>query len=172
MTGQGRSVRDCAGLRGACHGIVSAKKAVVEYRHLPDLAERPAESKGFKAILLVDDDRELVQTMQWIFADENFLVDRAHDGVEAMLKAKANEYDAIICDLVMPRLRGDEFFREATRLRPSLARRFVFVTGHAKDPTIQPFLAQHQVRYFVKPVRLSALVECVKEIVGHGTTSR
>lgn len=157
--------------RAETHGILSAKKGVVEYRHLPDLAERPADAKGFKAILLVDDDRELVQTMQWIFADESFLVDRAYDGVEAMLKVKANEYDAVICDLMMPRLRGDEFFREATRLRPSLARRFVFVTGHAKDPTIQPFLAQRLVRYFVKPVRLSALVECVKEIVGPGVTT-
>ena len=47
--------------------------------------------------------------LQWILADENFLVDVAFDGEQAMMKVKAHEYDAVICDLKMPQLRGDEF---------------------------------------------------------------
>ena len=62
-----------------------------------------------RAILLVDDDKQLASALQWILADENFLVDIAFDGEEALLKVKAHEYDAVICDLMMPRLRGDEF---------------------------------------------------------------
>jgi len=133
-------------------------------RHF-DLAERPSNSYEFKAILLVDDDRELVQTLQWILADENFLVDKAYDGEEALMKVKANVYDAIICDVMMPRLRGDEFYFKAIQHRPSLVHRFIFVTGFAADRNINLFLAKNQVRYFIKPVPVQNLVESVKELV-------
>ncbi len=130
-----------------------------------DLAERPSEGKEFKAILLVDDDRELVQTLQWILADEDFLVDKAFDGEEALLKVKANSYDAVICDLMMPRLRGDEFYLKAILLRPSLLQRFIFITGFAADRQIHLFLTQNSVRYFLKPVPVAQLISAVKELV-------
>src|SRR5205807_4273453 len=46
-----------------------------------------------KAILVVDDDQQLASALQWILADENFLVDVAFDGKAALLKVKAHEYD-------------------------------------------------------------------------------
>src|SRR6476661_2544675 len=82
-----------------------------------------------KALLVVDDDRQLASALQWILADENYLVDVAFDGEEALLKVKVHEYDAVICDLMMPRLRGDEFYFQAKTMRPGLAERFVFITG-------------------------------------------
>jgi DNA-binding response OmpR family regulator len=135
------------------------------FKHLSDLAERPPQKDVFKAILLVDDDRQLVQTMQWILADQNFLVDKAFDGEEAMLKVRANEYDAVICDMMMPRLRGDEFYLQAVALRSSLANRFVFVTGFGSDPKIQRFLSTYRLKHFQKPVPIPDLVAHVTELV-------
>src|SRR6478736_9648018 len=95
--------------------------------------QKEGEGKTFalKAILLVDDDKQLASALQWILADENFLVDVAFDGDEALLKVKAHDYDAVICDLKMPRLQGDEFYLRARQLRPSLGDRFIFITGFA-----------------------------------------
>jgi len=73
--------------------------------------------------------------LQWILADENFLVDVAHDGEEAILKLKVNEYDAVICDLMMPRLRGDEFYLKAREMRPSLAIGSSSLPGSLPIPT-------------------------------------
>src|SRR5947199_10232027 len=101
--------------------------------HLPDA---PFTSIELRAILLVDDDKQVASALQWDLAGENFLVDVAFDGEEAMLKVKAHEYDAVICDLKMPKLRGDEFYLEAKDARPSLADRFIFITGFAADPAI------------------------------------
>lgn len=137
----------------------------MEFKYQFDLAERPAESAQFRAILLVDDNREFVQTLQWIFSDQNFLVDKAYDGEEATLKLKAYDYDAVVCDVMMPRLSGDEFYLRAISLRPFLANRFVFVTGYAADPATNRFLSHYRLRYFVKPVRIPQLVECVAELV-------
>ena len=70
-------------------------------------ADPSIKTLALKAILVVDDDQQLASALQWILADENFLVDIAFDGEEAILKVKAHEYDAVICDLMMPKLRGD-----------------------------------------------------------------
>ena len=118
-----------------------------------------------KAILVVDDDQQLASALQWIMADENFLVDVAFDGEDALLKVKAHEYDAIICDLKMPKLRGDEFYLKARELRPSLADRFIFITGFAADAQIALFLNKHDVKYLVKPFFIQGLINCVKELL-------
>lgn len=117
-----------------------------------------------KAILVVDDDKQLASALQWILADENFLVDTAFDGEDALLKVKAHEYDAVICDLKMPRLRGDQFYLKAKELRPSLADRFIFITGYAADPNIALFFNHHEVKYLVKPFLIHMLISCVKEL--------
>lgn len=125
----------------------------------------PVNTLELKAILLVDDDKQLASALQWILADENFLVDVAYDGEEAMLKIKAHEYDAIICDLKMPRLRGDEFYLKAKDVRPGLSDRFIFITGFATDPSIAVFLTKHHLKYLVKPFPVQGLIKCVKQLL-------
>ena len=125
----------------------------------------PVNHLELKAILLVDDDKQLASALQWILADENFLVDVAHDGEEAIIKIKVNEYDAVICDLKMPRLRGDEFYLKAKVMRPHLADRFIFITGFAAEPNMHSFLTAHEVKYLVKPFPVQGLINCVKELL-------
>ncbi len=136
-----------------------------KFEPLPEELRSVVHSRELKAVLVVDDDRQLASALQWILADENFLVDIAFDGEEAMLKVKAHEYDAVICDLKMPKLRGDEFYLKAKELRPSLADRFIFITGFAADPHIALFFNKHDVKYLVKPFAISVLINCVKELL-------
>lgn len=136
-----------------------------KFEPLPEELRSVVHSLELKAILVVDDDRQLASALQWILADENFLVDIAFDGEEAMLKVKAHEYDAVICDLKMPKLRGDEFYLKAKELSPSLTDRFIFITGFAADPHIALFFNKHDVKYLVKPFSISVLINCVKELL-------
>lgn len=119
-----------------------------------------------KAILVVDDDQQLASALQWILADENFLVDVAFDGEEALLKVKAHEYDAVICDLKLPHLQGDEFYLKARELRPALTDSFIFITGFATDPEIRHFLIENEVKFLLKPFRIDGLISCVRELLG------
>jgi DNA-binding response OmpR family regulator len=129
-------------------------------------SERPIHTLELKAVLLVDDDKQLANALQWILADENYLVDVAFDGEEALLKVKIHEYDAVICDLMMPRLRGDEFYFQAKEMRPKLADRFIFITGFAADPKIKEFLESHDMKHLAKPFPVEELISCVKELLG------
>jgi DNA-binding response OmpR family regulator len=145
-------------------------KGHMQANHFKDTAERPADTFDFKAILLVDDDRKLASALQWILADESFMVDVAHDGEEALMKIRANIYDAVICDVMMPRLNGDQLYMKSRQLRPVLADRFIFITGHAADPRVQSFLASTGSKYLAKPFRVEQLIGCVRELLA-GTPS-
>ena len=138
----------------------------MKFERQPDEIEPRGHTFELKAILVVDDDKQLASALQWILADESFLVDIAFDGEEAMLKVKAHQYDAVICDLKMPRLRGDEFYLKARDLRPALADRFIFITGFATDPQIRTFLIEHEVKFLVKPFSINGLINCVRELLG------
>jgi DNA-binding response OmpR family regulator len=136
----------------------------MRFERQPEESQRLREIE-LKAILVVDDDQQLASALQWILADENYLVDVAFDGEEAMLKVKAHQYDAIICDLKMPRLRGDEFYLRAKEIRPDLADHFIFITGFAADPNLALFLNKHDVKYLVKPFPVHGLINCVKQLL-------
>lgn len=118
-----------------------------------------------KALLVVDDDKQLASALQWILKDENYLVDVAFDGDEALLKVKVHEYDAVICDVMMPRLRGDEFYVQSTKLRQNLADRFIFITGFATDSDIREFLGARDLKYLIKPFPIQELIGCVKKLL-------
>lgn len=121
---------------------------------------------ALKAVLVVDDDKQLASALQWILKDENYLVDVAFDGEEALLKVKVHEYDAVICDVMMPRLRGDEFYVQAKELRPNLENRFIFITGFAADSEIKEFLGARHLKHLVKPFPINELIVCVKDLLG------
>jgi len=128
-------------------------------------SEPEANAFAFKAILLVDDDRQLAVTLQWVLADQNFMVDVAYDGEEGLQKIKANEYDAVVCDLMMPRLRGDQFYSKAAEIRPALADRFIFITGFGADPQLNLFLCKTGAKYLMKPFPVQTLIDCVKQLL-------
>jgi DNA-binding response OmpR family regulator len=145
--------------------LLTQASAMTKFESQPEELTSPLNTLELKAILVVDDDKQLASALQWILADENYLVDTAFDGEDALLKVKAHEYDAVICDLKMPRLQGDEFYLKAKAARPSLSDRFIFITGFAADPNIALFFNHHEVKYLVKPFAISLLISCVKELL-------
>lgn len=57
-------------------------------------------------MLCVDDHPDLRQSLQNQFEAENFAVDTAQDGLEALEKIRGQEYDIVLLDMKMPNLDG------------------------------------------------------------------
>jgi DNA-binding NtrC family response regulator len=144
-------------------GIATAKSLGQMESESQDESEQSGFALELRAILVVDDDKQLASALQWILADQNFLVDVAFDAKEAMLKLKVNQYDLVICDLIMPGVRGDEFYLNAREMRPDLSDRFIFITGYSTDPRIHAFLTRNEVKYLLKPFPVEGLIRCVTE---------
>jgi DNA-binding response OmpR family regulator len=57
-------------------------------------------------VLLVDDDIELCEMLAEYLAPEGFEVDTAHDGEQGARQAVAGRYDAVVLDVMLPRVNG------------------------------------------------------------------
>jgi FixJ family two-component response regulator len=66
---------------------------------------------------------------------------------------------------MMPRLRGDQLYQHAVDTRPSLADRFIFITGFAADPQINLFLSKTGAKYLMKPFPVQMLIDCVRQLL-------
>lgn len=61
-----------------------------------------------KKVLVVDDEKLIVKGIRFSLEQEGMQVDCAYDGQEALDKAKANTYDVILLDVMLPKLNGYE----------------------------------------------------------------
>ncbi len=66
-------------------------------------------------ILIVEDDERLAAALEKILRDNSYDVDVVHDGQAGLDFAKAGSYDAIIMDVMMPKMNGFEVTREIRR---------------------------------------------------------
>ena len=57
-------------------------------------------------LLVVEDERDLAQTLRRALEEEDFAVDLAEEGEEALFKIREMPYDAVILDLMLPGLDG------------------------------------------------------------------
>ena len=117
-----------------------------------------------KRVLVVDDDLELTMLYEELLED-HYEVSTASDGTLALKQVLYQDVDAILCDLRMPELEGDLFYRAVERAKPDLCRRFIFMTGAADDPKYQPFLSQVKSPVLRKPVPPARLLEELQKLL-------
>lgn len=63
-------------------------------------------------ILVVEDEPDLLRTITQVLREDGFAVDQAADGEEGLYKARAWSYDAIVLDLLLPKLNGWELLQQ------------------------------------------------------------
>ena len=64
-------------------------------------------------LLIVEDERDLAHTLRRALEEEEFAVDLAEDGDDALFKIREMPYDAVVLDLMLPGLDGWELLRTA-----------------------------------------------------------
>lgn len=65
-----------------------------------------------KKILVVDDEKLIVKGIRFSLEQDDYEVDCAYDGEEALNKVKNNDFDLVILDLMLPKMNGYEVCRE------------------------------------------------------------
>ena len=126
---------------------------------------RPQNSIDIKSILLVDDDEDLADTLKELLEARNFVVAVQPNGAAALREVQAIDYDVIVCDMLMPKMAGDLFYLAVKKIKPELADRFVFVTGHADNPKVEGFLNSINALVVFKPVLTEELVRMISLVL-------
>jgi DNA-binding NtrC family response regulator len=124
-----------------------------------------AKNSGSLRVLVVEDDVPIGRMLASILADEGYVVDLASDGLTALGKIEAREYDLILTDLRMPELDGVGLYRELERRQPEMLRRVIVITGTSGHPEYESFLEETKVPYLEKPFSLQALQSITRRVL-------
>lgn len=79
--------------------------------------------------LVVDDDAGIRILVKHILTRNNFSVDLARDGAEAIQKLMVNDYDVIVLDIMMPRIDGRGVVEYLSRYQPENIARVIVMTA-------------------------------------------
>lgn len=118
-----------------------------------------------KKILIVDDEPNIVMTLEYTFKKNDFEVFIARDGEEALSILENEIPEAIILDIMMPKVDGYETLntiRSDKRLQDC---KVVFLTAKNKEDDIQKGLEMGVDAYITKPFSLKNVVEKVNELI-------
>ncbi|MBF0140185.1 MAG: response regulator transcription factor [Magnetococcales bacterium] len=81
-------------------------------------------------LLLVDDDKEFCRVLSQFLEGEGFQCEMVHDGVSALHTVAQRKYDALIVDVMMPKMNGFEVVR---RLRKTCATPVLMLTARGDE---------------------------------------
>ena len=114
-----------------------------------------------RTVLLLEDDHEFQSIMNEFLSSHGFKVVSVQNGVEGVHEILASDFEVILCDMMMPTLPGDMFFRAVERMRPHLCNRFIFMTGHRGIPKVNDFIRGVNGTILSKPFHVDDLLEMI-----------
>ena len=129
----------------------------------PRTMTRDAPDAAGSSILVVEDEAKLASAVLDSLRDAGYVVDHASDGEKALERIAERAFDLVICDLKMPRMDGQTFYRQLAATAPALSKRVVFVTGDVVGTDAEGFLSESGCRWLAKPFRLGDLLRAVRE---------
>jgi DNA-binding response OmpR family regulator len=122
------------------------------------------ESEIFK-ILVVDDEKDIVDFVSARLVREGYEVVTAFDGEEALAQIKAEDPDVIILDLMMPKLNGLEVLKQLREDSAGKWRPVIIVSGNAELESIKKCYSMEADLYLTKPCTMENLVRGVKTMI-------
>lgn len=121
-----------------------------------------------KKILIVDDEPNIVISLEFLMKKEGFEIDVAVDGEEALAKVGSFAPDLVLLDVMMPKKSG---FEVCEALRADAAQaglKIVMLTAKGRDTEVAKGLAIGADAYVTKPFSTKDLVGQVKRILAVG----
>ena len=113
------------------------------------------------AILVVDDNEDLLETFSLILKRRGFHVETAGDGIAAVDRYKEHAFDVTLMDIVMPEMNGVEAFRKIRELDPEAS--VILMTAYSEEELIQIAKNEGARKVINKPIRIDQLIDMIKE---------
>jgi two-component system, OmpR family, alkaline phosphatase synthesis response regulator PhoP len=118
-----------------------------------------------KKILIVDDEPNIVMTLEYTFKKSNYEVFIARDGQEALDILKTNYPDVIILDIMMPMVDGFATLEQIRKDANLQHTKVMFLSAKNKESDIEKGLALGADAYMTKPFSIKKVIEKVEELL-------
>jgi len=116
-------------------------------------------------ILVVEDDFFQIKLLRFKLVKDGFQVDYATNGIEALEKLKNNQYDLILCDIMMPGMDGFLFIKKIKQHPKWKDIPLIFLTARTDEPSIVKGLELGAEDYLTKPFSPQELSIRIKKIL-------
>jgi DNA-binding response OmpR family regulator len=118
-----------------------------------------------KKILIVDDEPNIVISLEFLMKKEGFEVAVANDGDEALAKVASFNPDLLLLDVMMPKKSGFEVCEALRGDSQRAGLKIVMLTAKGRDTEMAKGLAIGADAYVTKPFSTKELVDKVKEML-------
>lgn len=116
-------------------------------------------------ILIIDDDKDILRLLEFAFKRSGHTVSTSTNGIEGLAQAEDEEPDLIVCDVMMPKMTGYEFCRQA-REKPTLKDTPVVIFSARFQPVDrQTALDAGATEYMAKTVSPDVLVGRIEALL-------
>jgi len=156
----GRLEDELKAIADPVEGVRSVTTRVGKDFYKPDIYRR-MDFEPPSRVLLVDDEREFVQTLSERLEMRDVGSAVAYDGESALRMVEDDEPEVIILDLRMPGIDGIEVLRRVKNTHPQIE--VIILTGHGSDEDRKTCMELGAFAYLQKPVDIEALSETLKQ---------
>ena len=119
-----------------------------------------------KKVLIVDDEANIVISIEFLLKQAGYNIEIANDGEEALEKAESYRPDLILLDVMMPKINGFEVCRRVRGNPDWKDMRIVMLTAKGREVEVTKGLALGADSYIIKPFSTKELMAEVKFILG------
>lgn len=120
-----------------------------------------------KRLLVVDDDNEIRELLEFDLAQSGYAVDTASDGVEGLNKALNSHYDLVLLDVMMPKMNGFEVCKNLRKSKPQMPILLLTAKGTINDKTTGFDMGADD--YIVKPFDIQEVLLRVRALARRST---
>ena len=114
-------------------------------------------------ILIIDDERAIRKTLNEILGFEGYKIEEAADGEEGLKKFQSSTFDAVLCDIKMPKLDGIEFLAKASAINPDVP--IIMISGHGNIETAVEAVKKGAFDFISKPPDLNRLLITIRNAI-------
>jgi DNA-binding response OmpR family regulator len=116
-------------------------------------------------ILIVDDEPNIVMTLEYTFKKQNFEVFIARDGSEAMQILETVIPDVVLLDIMMPNIDGYQTLKYIKKNKKLEHTKVIFLTAKNKASDIEKGMGLGVDKYITKPFSIKNIVSEVNELL-------
>ena len=118
-------------------------------------------------LLIIDDEKAIRKTLIEILSFEGYKIDEAADGEEGLKKFREKTYDAVLCDIKMPKIDGLEFLQKAVESNPDVP--VIMLSGHGNIETAVEAVKKGAYDFIQKPPDLNRLLITIRNAMERNT---
>ena len=118
-------------------------------------------------ILLVDDEKDIVEMLADILSNHGFEADRAHSAEEALERIRETIYDAAILDFNLPDMDGVMLHRQIRQMDRELAGKTLFMSGMVQSDENLGYYAARSAGFVSKPFQVDDLLGSLLGVLGN-----